>query len=64
MVAARPCSSLTQKENQQTVDALYNLSVDIRKVLLRIIIIMSIYSIFPLYVFNVKCPVVIYYLIT
>ncbi|XP_076121757.1 transcription termination factor 2, mitochondrial isoform X1 [Alosa pseudoharengus] len=29
---ARPCSSLTQKENQQTVDALYNLSVDIRKV--------------------------------
>ncbi|KAL2093459.1 hypothetical protein ACEWY4_010771 [Coilia grayii] len=31
-VLARPCSSLTQKENQQTVDALYNLSVDIRKV--------------------------------
>ncbi|XP_031420205.1 LOW QUALITY PROTEIN: transcription termination factor 2, mitochondrial [Clupea harengus] len=29
---ARPCSSLTQKENQATVDALYSLSVDIRKV--------------------------------
>lgn len=29
---ARSCSSLTQKENKQTVDALYNLSVDIRKV--------------------------------